>query len=441
MGDRPHNRWLEREVAAAVYALTGVARSHLLSTCRPEYFEKHLYRDLFLAGSEDQIAASVGYDRVWTLYGQPMKEEIDQSEWERKVQSYRKDGYDPMPAVEQLRKLYVRRECLDEGRRLQLDAEAGDVEPGRYSERLSRLSQGASAQYDDSAREVCDRIVKSAQDGLDVSSLQAFGHAQLDEYSRGLRRDEFVVVAGQPGAGKTAFVLDLLRRRAERGYGKQLIFSMEMSKEQVVQRLVSMNTGIPGDFLTHGVPNERRADMLAEITRSIGWINDSFFIVDPGIGRLTRGLFKARVIQKIEEMRSRGLTLDCVMLDYLQLLGTGHEELTEWTRTLKLMCLEYQVPIFCISSLGRGFDRRLSFEKEDIPFLTPCFSDLRGCGNIEFDANKIWFLLNRLKGKVPVRRDGADKKVLYILKNRFGPRDLTINYDFSSRSMKFWERA
>ena len=204
------------------------------------------------------------------------------------------------------------------------------------------------------------------------------GYGNLDRYIFGLNPSDFVLLAARPAMGKTAFALNMAVNVSRRTDKNVVIFSLEMSAEQVVNRMLSSEALVDnGIFRTGGATNDQwhrimdAADYLAE--RHI-YIDDSPMITIP-------------------EMKSRLRrigNLGLVVVDHLQLMTTGRHsdnrvaEVTELSRNLKLMAKELNVPVLCLAQLNRDLEKR-----ED---KRPKLSDLRESGSIEQDADVVLML-------------------------------------------------
>lgn len=392
--------------------------------------------------------ASVAHDKAWTKLGDRVKRELSLDKLLGAVDRIKDaESFDFESVIEQLAQLYERRVCIEVGRALQVEAKGGQVEAGKYAERLARLALGRAENYNDDPMEVHEAIMQAAEHGADVTSVRATGLEKTDELLRGIMPDELIILSGDPGSGKSSLAMQIMGWRARRGEGrkKQMFFTLEMPKKQAVQRMAIQLTGLPADVMTHGITARsevKRQEALAKLSEEIVFIGENVSIVDRRAGRLSMDAMKAKILQKKEEHAANGDELDLVVIDYLQKLPGCNEAkvIEEWTAELAAWPVELEVPILCLSSQSRNNrEFKLSRADKDIPFLAPSFSDLRGCASIEYDGAKVIFMLNRLENKLPVTREGYAEKVLYILKNRFGPMPSWVNLRFNYRSLTFEE--
>lgn len=426
----PHNRELEREVLGFLFSLNGCKREDLIANMRPEFFSDLTLKALYEEGSSSGFpSAMASYDRAWTMYGVKLEESLSRDELKNLVISVNSKQF--LPTVERLRKLYIRRFAIINGNSLAEMAMNRDVDLLDFSSKINnKVNDSIVEDQDDSVETVIDEIMTQAENGLPENERIAFNYEKLDELLRGFRREDFLVVSGIPNAGKTPFALNLLLRRAEAGYGHQLIFSLEMSKKQLTQELISIHTGIPQDVLVFGIKQDQMENGLRAVRNSAKWIAENFSIVE----RAPHTEFvRAVCAKKKTDLQKRGKHLDIRLIDYLQLLGGGNEELTVWTRFFKMSALEDHVPWIVISSMNRDFIKRQGQDTEG--FATPMLSDLRDCGNIEYDASKIAFLLHWMKaGKTT-----DDKRALWVAKNKFGPSQKFVTFKFKYQELKFEE--
>ncbi len=211
------------------------------------------------------------------------------------------------------------------------------------------------------------------------------GFNDLDKMTGGLQRSDLIILAARPSVGKTALSLSLTHNSAVRFQQSIAIFSLEMSKEQLAQRLLSMDAGVDQQRLRTGYISDVD-DEWSRISYSIGRLSESNIYIDdtPGVSLI--------------EMRSKARRLmsehpyDLLIVDYLQLMqGTGsrgdgnrQQEISEISRGLKGLARELNVPILALSQLSRAVESRQS--------KVPMLSDLRESGSIEQDSDVVMFI-------------------------------------------------
>ena len=234
------------------------------------------------------------------------------------------------------------------------------------------------------------------------------GYIELDRLTAGLQASDLVVVAGRPSMGKTAFALCVAAQAAIQKKIPCAIFSLEMSKEQLAQRMLCMEGRIDSSKLRGGFLSENDWPML---TRAAGELSEAPIFVDdsPAINILEMRA-KSRRLQK-----EHGLGL--IIVDYLQLMrgltptDNREREISEISRSLKALAKELHVPVIAISQLNRMVENR----RPPIPIL----ADLRESGAIEQDADLILFLYREeVYDRESVNRGVAE---VIIGKQRNGP--------------------
>ena len=229
---------------------------------------------------------------------------------------------------------------------------------------------------------VMEQIQEAHKNGGAVTGIPT-GFIDLDNKTSGLQPSDLVLIAARPSMGKTAFVLNLVQNAAVRKGLNCMIFSLEMSKEQLVNRLLSMESGIDAQKLRTGDLTITDFDELipaaVRVSQSKGLVIDD----TPGI----------TVTELLSKCRKRKLEtgLDMIIIDYLQLMsGSGkhsenrQQEISEISRSLKQIAREMHAPVVALSQLSRACEQRTDHR--------PMLSDLRESGAIEQDADVVMFL-------------------------------------------------
>ena len=208
------------------------------------------------------------------------------------------------------------------------------------------------------------------------------GYVDLDNKTAGLHGSELILVAGRPAMGKTAFGLNIATYAALKANIPVAIFSLEMSKEQLANRMLCIESMVPSDRVRTGKLDDEDWVKLAS---TIGPLSDSGIYIDdtPGIS-VTEIRTKCR---KLKMEKNIGL----VLIDYLQLIsssnkraGSREQEISEISRSLKILAKELDIPVIALSQLSRAVEQR--------PDHRPMLSDLRESGAIEQDADIVMFL-------------------------------------------------
>ena len=251
-----------------------------------------------------------------------------------------------------------------------------------------------------------DMIERLCTEKSEVTGITT-GFADLNKKINGLQRTDLILVAARPAMGKTAFSLNLVQNAALKGDASVAVFSLEMSKEQLVQRMLSAQSNVELSKIKTGTLSEsdwpRIIDAMAVLSEANIYIDDT-----PGI--------------KISEIRSKCRRLkiekglDFILIDYLQLMeGAGknenrQQEIAKISRSLKILAKELNCPVVALSQLSRSPELR----KDHRPIL----SDLRESGSIEQDADIVMFLY-----RDEYYHDDSEKKNIgevIVAKNRHG---------------------
>ena len=274
-----------------------------------------------------------------------------------------------------------------------------------------------------------ERIEALQRGGKTVTGV-ASGFNELDELTSGFQPADLVIVAARPSMGKTAFTLNVAQHAAIEHNVPVAFFSLEMSKESLVQRMLTSEARIDAQRLRKGL---LRDDDFPRLARAAGilssapvWIDDT-----PGITLL--------------EMRSKARRLrtdagvGMVIVDYLQLMQgpanseSRQQEVSQISRGLKALAKELNVPVVALSQLSRAPEQRTGDNKR------PQLSDLRESGAIEQDADLIMFLYRQEFYDGPVDKDGNSlegKAEVIIGKQRNGPTGI-VNLHFQKQFTRF----
>jgi len=260
------------------------------------------------------------------------------------------------------------------------------------------------------------------QQGLAVPGLPC-GFYDLDAMTGGFQRSDLVIVAGRPSMGKTAFAVGIARNISEVHQLPVAIFSLEMSKEQLVQRMLSGESGIESNRLRSGRISQNEWEPLS---RAIGTLSELPIFIDD-----TPNPTVTEIRSKCRRLQSEHGELGLILLDYLQLMEGSSpdnrvQELARITRGLKGLSRELNVPIITLSQLSRAVESRTN--------KRPMMSDLRESGSIEQDADLV-IMLYREEYYNPDTPDRGIAEVI-ITKHRNGPTG-TMKLLFDAEVTKF----
>jgi len=252
-----------------------------------------------------------------------------------------------------------------------------------------------------------DKIETSAKNKGSVTGIPT-GFTDLDYRTAGMQPSDLVLIAARPSMGKTAFVLNIAQHVAFKQNLPVAIFSLEMSKEQLVNRMFSLESSVDAQKLRTGQLSDQEWERLIE---SAGVIGRSNLIIDD-----TPGISISELRSKCRKFKmEKGLSM--IIIDYLQLMsGSGRsdsrqQEISDISRSLKAVARELSVPVLALSQLSRAVEQR--------PDHRPMLSDLRESGAIEQDADVVMFIYR----DDYYNHDSENKGVseIIIAKQRNGP--------------------
>jgi replicative DNA helicase len=260
------------------------------------------------------------------------------------------------------------------------------------------------------------------------------GFADLNKVTNGWQNSDLVIIAARPGMGKTSFVLQTLKAAAINNVKSVAIFSLEMSSEQLTDRLVSMETEMDNQILKRrGLSSEQLGKMMSQITN----LTKSKFFIDD-----TPGLTLMQLRAKAKRLKQKH-DIGMIAIDYLQLMsgdrkngGNREQEISEISRGLKCLAKELQIPVLALSQLSRSVETRGGDKR-------PMLSDLRESGSIEQDADAVIFLYrpeyyNFTKDEAGNSLEGLAEVI--FAKNRHGALD-TVMLKFSGKTTSFYDQS
>ena len=270
-----------------------------------------------------------------------------------------------------------------------------DIRQGREVSSIQPLSKVLVETYDH-----LQRI--SGEDRKEYLGLST-GYKRLDEVITGLNKSDFILIAARPGVGKTAFALNIASNVAKQSGKAVAIFSLEMSREQLAQRLLSAEALVELQKLLTGSLTEADWVNIARATQTLA--ASKIYVDDNAVTTV------AEIKAKLRRIKDLGL----VVIDYLQLMTSGRniqnrvQEVSEMTRNLKLMAKELNIPVITLSQLSRSIESRSEHK--------PMLSDLRESGSIEQDADIVMFLHREAMYN---QQESVNDAKCIVAKNRHG---------------------
>ncbi len=260
------------------------------------------------------------------------------------------------------------------------------------------------------------QVVKNAIDKIGLAAKTdgvvtgvATGFTDLDYKTAGLQPSDLILIAARPSMGKTAFALNIAQHVCFKDKKSVAIFSLEMSKEQLVNRLLSLESHVDSKSIRNGNVSAKDWEGIIEGASTIG---ESGLIIDD-----TPGISIGELRSKCRKYKAENKDLSVIIIDYLQLMSgskrvdSRQQEISDISRSLKSLARELNVPVIALSQLSRAVEKRDDHR--------PMLSDLRESGAIEQDADVVMFLYREdYYNKDTDRKNIAE---VIIAKQRNGP--------------------
>ena len=277
------------------------------------------------------------------------------------------------------------RQLIEASRDIIETASSGTVEPDKLidaaEQKIFDIRQGKTVdgleRIDRVIYQTFDRLEKLSKEDENYKAIST-GISDLDRVITGLNRSDLILLAARPGMGKTSFALNIARSVAVQSKKKVAFFSLEMTKEQLASRLLSVEALVGGVKLRTGKLNDEEWQRIISASDVLG--KTEIYLDE------TSGITVPEMKAKLRRLRG----VDLVIIDYLQLMSSAKatnnrvQEISEITRNLKIMAKDINVPVICLSQLSRASEQR--------PDHKPMLSDLRDSGSIEQDADIVLFL-------------------------------------------------
>ncbi|MGE5599318.1 MAG: replicative DNA helicase [Bacteroidota bacterium] len=268
-----------------------------------------------------------------------------------------------------------------------------------------------------------DRIEKIHESKDGVTGLPT-GYPDLDRLTAGLQPSDLIILAARPSIGKTTFALNIAQRASTEHKIPVIVFSLEMSKEQLALKLLCAQAGVDMQRMRSG---HLREEDWPRLSRALGVLSEANMFIDD-----TPNISAIEVRTKARRIKAEhGLGL--IIIDYLQLMqGRGRvenrqQEVSEISRSLKALARELYVPVLALSQLSRAVEQRTS--------KVPTLADLRESGSLEQDADIVAFLYREDYYKPDVETPNITE--LHIAKHRNGPAPAVIKFYFRKEFSTF----
>ena len=427
----PYSQDAEQSILGAVLIDSGVI-ARVLDFLRPECFYRQQHREIFSIML--RLFMSGGVIDYVTVLDACQREQVFESDDAAKL--YLVKLAQLVPSVSNVeayalivQEKYYIRSLIMAAKEIEAHASENSDTAGDLldwaEQKIYDIRQGKDAtglrRIDEIIVEAYDHLQKIS--GPDKSAHQGLpsGFTQLDRIIGGMNNSDLILVAGRPGMGKTTFAVNIAQNIATRQNKKVALFSLEMSGEQLVMRMLSSAASISSTSLRTG---ELTGDEWINLAASADELSKRPVYIDD-----TAGITPAEMKAKLRRVRDLG----AVFIDYLQLMSTGGrrsdnrvQEVSDITRSLKIMAKDLNVPVVLCSQLSRGPESRQDHR--------PMLSDLRESGSIEQDADIVLFLYR----DGYYNQESAEQNVAecIIAKNRHGETG-RINLSWSGQYSRF----
>ena len=415
----PYNLEAEQSVLGAVL-LDADCIPEALNHLKPEYFYRQQHRDIFSIVMRMFINSET-IDFI-TVLEKVCREEIFPTEQEAKI--YLSQLVQVVPAVKNLeayakivKEKYCLRSLISTFEQVIGASRDGNTDPnllmdmaeqGIYDIRQGRDSSGFTHIKDVIAL-TYDRLQRIAGEDREQYLGVSTGFPHLDNVIMGLNKSDLLIIAARPGMGKTAFALNLACNVAKVGK-KVAVFSLEMSNEQLVERLIASEGLISSEHLHTGkIADDEWAKMAVAVQK----LSPMPLYLDD-----TAGIHIGEMKAKLRRLKDVSL----VVIDYLQLMTGGDgtkrrsdnrvQEVSDMTRALKIMAKEFNIPVIVLSQLSRGPESRTD--------RRPMLADLRESGSIEQDADIVMMLFREAYYKKDDPNVNQGEAECIVAKNRHG---------------------
>lgn len=432
----PHSIEAEQAVLGAIFVDPGCLPEVTLILKSPEMFWRASHQRIYRA---IQDLSSEGHEIDWVSVGEQVRKNgaLDECGGSDALHAYLSDISHSVPSAygaERYAAIVRDRALMRE-----IILRAGDIRsmaldetrtPGDVIEKLERdVFEIAAQRFHGETHSVQMLIQKVMEqqskmrewrlshDGHALPGLSS-GYSDLDAFTTGWKPGELIVIGARPGQGKTSLLLNLAENialdshnRRDDGKGGVLVFSLEMTATELVQRVICANAGVDLKKVKLGLYNKQEE---AELKEATGRLAQAAIFVDDSF---TLNLSEIR--SKARRMKERH-DIECVFVDYLQLIKDNdrldrHLQIGNISRGLKALARELNIPVITAAQLNRGVEQRSSREKR------PMLSDLRESGSIEQDADQVLMIHRKESEDGAIDTSELAEVDLIVAKNRNGP--------------------
>lgn len=337
-------------------------------------------------------------------------------------------------ALEQLREYSKKRKLKEAVVEMNAMLSRNEFKPEQlaslYSEKLGNIKNVDEEETND-VTELIDDILerkRKLENGENLIEITT-GYSSLNWLTDGFHKTELTIIAARPAMGKTALILNFMLRQIKQGI-PVLMFSLEMSKKSLYKRLLSIISGVDAGKINKGQLNESEVEKIIAAADFLESKRDKLFIIDKSSITINDMIVEAKT------MKNKGLQV--IYIDYLQLLNTESVyknraiEMGEISRNLKILAKELDVAVVAIAQLNREVEHRTN--------KRPNLADLRDSGEIEQNADNVWFLYREgyYLEQTGEQSSNDSQTELSIAKHRNGPTGV-VNLVFRKNTLEFYE--
>lgn len=303
-----------------------------------------------------------------------------------------------------------------------------DVEQKLYDIRRGKETNGPTKISEVIVNGVYDKLNKLVGEDKEQYKGISTGFGMLDKYITGLNKSDFILIGARPAMGKTSFALNLAHNVTMSSRKKCVFFSLEMTKEQLAERLLASQAGVSSQKFRTG---ELTKDEWVRLGNAAGMFNDVELYLDDA---------SSITVPEIKSRIRRLKNVDVIIIDYLGLMKSARnidnrvQEVSEITRSLKMLAKDLNIPVVCCAQLSRGTEGRGKSHR-------PQLADLRDSGSIEQDADIVMFLYREDYYRSELSEDKQEEvdeahTELIVAKNRHGATG-TIELVFDKEFTRF----
>ncbi|ADC91694.1 replicative DNA helicase [Mageeibacillus indolicus] len=299
----------------------------------------------------------------------------------------------------------------------------------RAAEKIFQMRDSNETSGLEILKSVLSRKIEDMMENRHGSRSVPTGFASLDRITNGLTNGTMTILAARPGVGKSSFALNIATNIAVNQQGTVAVFSLEMSKEELATRILASFAGINSMSLQR---NNISSGEMAKISAAVVKLMDAKLFIDDRVN-----CTPMEILAKCRQLKQEH-SLSLVIVDYLQLMSLGsgrrndsrQQEVSEISRSMKLIAKELDVPVLALSQLSRSSEQR----KDEGG--APKLSDLRESGSLEQDADIVMFIVR--KNSRPEEQQEQEAVELHIAKNRAGGL-CNINLGWIPRFTRFYD--